>query len=60
MNVKTLPGAPWDEYHILRLLERDGFDLVIANGFEYTLKSKVATDRALQALRGNIDEPDQG
>jgi hypothetical protein len=55
--VKVLPGAPWDEYHILRLLECDGYDLVIANGFEYTLTSKEMTPLALQALKGEINEP---
>jgi hypothetical protein len=49
---KELPGAPWAEAYIVRLLLKDGFDLVIANGYEYTRETKTRTQRALDVLNG--------
>lgn len=52
MKVKELPGAPWDEAYVRDLLLDDGYDLVIANGFEYTRENKQRTDQARNLLNG--------
>jgi len=51
IKTKELPGAPWAEAYIVKLL-KDGFDLVIANGYEYTRETKIRTQRALGVLNG--------
>jgi len=51
--VKELPGAPWDEFYVASLLE-GGYDRVIANGYEYTLREKIHTNRAVQVLSGDV------
>lgn len=50
--MKVLPGAPWDEHYIAWLLQHEGHDLVIANGFEYTRAEKARTPRACAVLNG--------
>ena len=53
-RVKELPGAPWDEAYVLELLSRRGWDVVVANGYEYTLhpEARVRTERAQRILNG--------
>lgn len=51
-RVKVLPGAPWDDGYILELLRDDGYDIVVANGYEYTLEGRQRTMRADRAARG--------
>jgi hypothetical protein len=54
MNEKRLPGAPWDERYIVRLLTRDGYDRVMANGYEYTREDKRQTGEALRLLHAEV------
>ncbi len=46
--VKRLPGGPWDEAYVLSLL-REEWDVVIANGFRYTLvpEARVRTEEGM-------------
>ena len=51
-RIKVLPGAPWDESYILDLLVKEGYDVVLANGWEYNREEKKRTPRARAALNG--------
>jgi len=52
MGTKELPGAPWDESYIAKLLTSGEFDLVVANGYEYTRSARTRTGRAVLLLNG--------
>lgn len=63
VRIKKLPGAPWNTNYIFGLLEgeffgikREPYDIVIANGFEYTLDEvPQKIDRAAAVLRGEYE-----
>ncbi|MFY3742237.1 MAG: hypothetical protein HMLIMOIP_002701 [Candidatus Nitrosomirales archaeon] len=45
MRIKHLPGGPWDEQYVYRLLtgnrhggKQQPYDIVIVDGVQYTLK----------------------
>lgn len=59
-RIKILPGAPWSEDYILNLLKGktscrtfEPYDIVIANGYEYTLDDCIQTERSLRILGGD-------
>lgn len=54
-RVKRLPGAPWNEAWILKLLRSGKWDAVVANGWQYTLnpEARVRTEEAWKWLDGS-------